>query len=115
MAIIKMNFNKSGKGVEKDQPQKNLIFQFFESIKRNFWGLVKTGFFFFLASIPVAVILGLIYTYFIFPHMGELIMEFSIGANKDNLNLVWVNYYLQFMSIFISVFYIMFGLLSFLI
>ena len=84
-----MDFNKSGKGVEKDQPQKNLIFQFFEAIKRNFWGLVKTGFFFFLA-IPISGI------FWIKSHFLQIVGGMNIPLNiKTERSTLYLPFYLE--------------------
>lgn len=46
------SYYKPGKGVEKDAPQKNAFFRFFELFGRKFWRFIQVNFIFFLVLLP---------------------------------------------------------------
>lgn len=67
------SFYKPGKGVEKDEPQKTGVAQFFELYKRKFWKLMGVNIIYFLMLLPVILfIYAFIYdnTYDIFTSYG---------------------------------------------
>ncbi len=47
------NYEKPGKGVRKDEPQKNRFFLFFELYFRNFWRLFGLNILYVIACIPI--------------------------------------------------------------
>lgn len=56
MALFQKNYDKPGKGVSKNEPEKKGFFRLFELYFRNFWVLVSAEFFFILMSLPVVTI-----------------------------------------------------------
>ena len=46
-------YYKPGKGVEKDAPQKNAFFHFFELYGRKFWRFIEVNFIFMLVLLPI--------------------------------------------------------------
>lgn len=53
---FKLNYDKPGKGVRENEPQKKGIFRFFEIIGLNLKGIVVLNFLFILTSIPIVTI-----------------------------------------------------------
>ena len=47
------SYYKPGKGVEKDAPQKNAFFHFFELYGRKFWRFIEVNFIFLLVMLPI--------------------------------------------------------------
>ena len=82
MGLFSRNWDKPGPGVDKDAPQKNAFFKYFELVGRKFWQLVTQNLFFFLVTLPVTIsVYMLAYTYLIkvFPDFyttvdGELVV-----------------------------------------
>ena len=82
MGLFSRNWDKPGPGVEKDAPQKNAFFKYFELVGRKIWQLVTQNLFFFLVTLPVTItVYMLVYTYLIsvFPDFfttvdGELVV-----------------------------------------
>lgn len=56
MALIKGILEREGKGVEKDQPQKNAFWHFLELYGRKFWKLMQVGLIHMLLSIPTFIV-----------------------------------------------------------
>lgn len=54
------NFNKPGKGIEKNGPQKTRFFLFFELFFRKFWKLILTNFLFVASILPFIAITTII-------------------------------------------------------
>ncbi len=75
MGLFSFNYNKPGKGVEKDAPQKNIFFVFFGALGRNIWNLVKTNFFYAMASIPMMLALAVVFTMFCYPYLEPMIAD----------------------------------------
>ena len=50
------NYEKPGKGVDKDAPQKKRFFLFFELLFRKFWKLIQINVLFLLCCIPIVTI-----------------------------------------------------------
>ena len=46
-------YYKPGKGVEKDAPQKNAFFHFFELYGRKFWRFIEVNFIYLLVLLPI--------------------------------------------------------------
>lgn len=66
MGIFSRNWSRPGPGVDKNAPQKNAFFTYFELLIAKIWGLVTQNFLFFLVTLPVIVYAYMIvYTYFI--------------------------------------------------
>lgn len=53
------SYYKPGKGVEKDAPQKNAFFHFFELYGRKFWRFIEVNFIYLLVLLPI--LLAVIY------------------------------------------------------
>lgn len=64
MGFLQPNFNKPGKGVDENAPQKRSFFRFWELLRRKFGKLVKINLIYALALIPT-FILGLFLAGFI--------------------------------------------------
>lgn len=101
MSIFGFNFNKAGKGIEKGETERNLVFDFFESLKRNFWNLMKANFCWFVSAIPVFILLGLFFSIFVYPHLEGTILELAKSAAVQELDQTVSTYYSQFMILFI--------------
>ncbi len=57
-------WSKPGKGVDKDEPQKNAFFHFWELVGRKFFRLVAFNVFYFICLLPVIVaVYGVFYTW----------------------------------------------------
>ena len=56
MGFLKPNFEKEGKGVSKDTPEKTGFALFVDTLIREFWNLIKLNFLFLLFSIPIITI-----------------------------------------------------------
>ena len=50
------SYYKPGKGVEKDAPQKNAFFHFFELYGRKFWRFIEVNFIYLLVLLPGALL-----------------------------------------------------------
>lgn len=53
MGLFKKNYDKPGKGVSKNEPEKKGFFRFFELYFRNFWILLSAELWYILLSIPL--------------------------------------------------------------
>lgn len=53
MGLFRKNYDKPGKGVSKNEPEKRGFFRFFELYFRSFWKLISAQFWCVLLSIPV--------------------------------------------------------------
>ena len=53
MGLFQKNYDKTGKGVSKNEPEKRGFFRFFELYFRNFWKLISAQFWCVLLSLPV--------------------------------------------------------------
>lgn len=53
MGLFQRNYDKPGKGVSKNEPQKRGFFRFFELYIRNFWKLISAQFWFLLLCLPI--------------------------------------------------------------
>lgn len=56
MRFLKPNFEKEGKGVSKDTPEKTGFALFVDTLIGEFWNLIKLNFLFLLFSIPIITI-----------------------------------------------------------
>lgn len=56
MGFFKPNFEKEGRGISKDTPEKTGLALFLETLVREFWNLIKLNFLFLLFSIPIITI-----------------------------------------------------------
>ena len=52
MGLFQKNYDKPGKGVSKNEPEKRGFFRFFELYFRNFWKLISAQFWCVLLSLP---------------------------------------------------------------
>lgn len=69
------NYNKPGPGVQKNEPPKPRIIQFFEIYRRKFWSLAKLNMLFFLFNIPALLSTTIIFTVFSGAYQNLLIGE----------------------------------------
>ena len=53
MALFKKDYDRPGKGVSKNEPEKKGFFRFFELYFRNFWLLTSAEFWYILLSLPI--------------------------------------------------------------
>ena len=53
MGLFQKNYDKPGKGVSKNEPQKRGFFRFFELYFRSFWKLISAQFWFLLLCLPI--------------------------------------------------------------
>lgn len=53
MRLFQKNYDRPGKGVSKNEPEKKGFFRFFELFFRNFWMLISAQFWFLLLSLPI--------------------------------------------------------------
>ncbi len=95
------NYNKPGKGVEKDAPQKRGFFRFFEFYFRKFWQIMNVVLIYFFASIPTFIItLGASFL------VVSSVSSLNGGAIRSLLELVGdYMYYVVIASFFISAVY----------
>ncbi|MEG1441825.1 MAG: DUF624 domain-containing protein, partial [Oscillospiraceae bacterium] len=60
MGLFSRNWNKPGKGVDPNEPQKRSFFRFFDIFFRKFWHFVKLNLIYAIALIPTFIIVGLL-------------------------------------------------------
>lgn len=108
MAIFGFNFDKAGKGINKGNGEKNILFTYLESFKRNFWNLLQVNILYVISSIPMILILFLLFSMFIYPNIAPLISEYMAGA-AESLKYGDGTYIGIFMVIFISGILLMLG------
>ncbi len=65
MGFFSPNYDKPGKGVDKNERQKKGIFLFFELFFRNFKNIIKAGMLSFLTSIPTLIITSIVVFVFV--------------------------------------------------
>ncbi|MBQ3550546.1 MAG: YesL family protein [Clostridia bacterium] len=53
MGLFQKNYDKPGKGVSKNEPQKRGFFRFFELYFRSFWKLISAQFWYLLLCLPI--------------------------------------------------------------
>ncbi len=53
MGLFQKNYDKPGKGVSKNEPEKRGFFRFFELYIRSFWKLISAQFWCFVLSLPI--------------------------------------------------------------
>lgn len=93
------NFNKPGKGIEKNGPPKTRFFLFFELFFRKFWKLMLTNFLFVASILPFAAITTFL-TY-LFPKSPEvfviavLIPLWTMGPASAGLTKILRNFALE--------------------
>ncbi len=64
MGLFTRDFSKPGKGVEKDEPQKNALFHFFELVGRKFFRLITFNLFYLVCMLPIVIAFyNLLYTW----------------------------------------------------
>lgn len=51
------NYDKPGRGIDKDEPQKRAFFRFFELYFRKFWQIMNTALIYFFAAIPAFILI----------------------------------------------------------
>lgn len=53
MGLFSKNYEKEGKGVSKNEPEKKSFFRFFELYGRSFWKLINANLLYLLISVPI--------------------------------------------------------------
>ena len=76
MGLFTPNYNKPGKGIEKDAPQKRRIWQFFEIIREQYSKLI-------LANI--------LYSLFMLPLMVGIMLCFGIDFSAPSIIVFKIN------------------------
>ena len=102
MAIFKFNYNKEGKGIEKNAPEKNIFFTYFESFTRNFWSLIKTNFLYIVSSIPMILILAVIFTGFIYPNIQPKLTEYIANSGAADTAQTEATYLGVYLMVFVT-------------
>ncbi len=73
------NYNKPGKGVEKDEPQKKGVPRFFELFFRKFWNYVKLNLLYIVTCIPAIIYYIFIVSWLLSDVMAGLASEIDIA------------------------------------
>ena len=102
MAIFKFNYDKEGKGIDKNAPEKNIFYTYFESFIRNFWNLIKVNFIYVAASIPMLLILGAIFAGFVYPNISGQVTEYIAKSGIAEPTQAEATYIGVFMSLFVT-------------
>lgn len=84
MSIFSRRFEKEGKGVEKNAPEKIAFFRFFELYGRSFGKLVTGNLLYNALTIPLLIIAVVIF-FLIFPASG---IETMLSSDRGSLQLV---------------------------
>lgn len=94
-----LNYNKPGKGIDKNGPQKNRFFLFFELFFRKFWKLIITNFLYVASILPFAAITTLLAK--LYPDSPEifliamLIPAFTMGPASAGFTKLLRNFALE--------------------
>lgn len=91
MGIFFNSYNKPGKGIDPDAPQKRSFFRFFDIFFRKFWHFGKTNLLYTLALIPTFIILVML---MIFP-ASTVMGEADQGAELFIVAIILVNLYIS--------------------
>ncbi len=109
MSLLHPNFDKAGKGVSKNENNK-YVYTYFESFFRNFKKLMFANIIYFIASLPVMVIVGAIFIYMIYPQLSDTL---QFLASRVNTNQIFDSlegaYIFQLTFIFSFLFLLLFG------
>ena len=79
MALKIFNPTRTGKGVDKNQPEKKRFFLFFELFFRKFWNICLVNLMFFVTLLPFVIL------YFISVYNG-----FNFGDGIQGIDLIWI-------------------------
>lgn len=90
MGIFFHSYDKPGKGIDPDAPQKRGFFRFFDIFFRKFWHFGKANLLYTAALIPTFIILLLL---MIFPVSGFIGAE-AQGADILVMSIIFVNLYI---------------------
>lgn len=102
MSVFKFNYNKEGKGIEKDAPEKNIFYTFFESFIRNFWNLIKVNFLYVATSVPMLLIAAFLFAGLVYPNMGEALSNLAASSGAEDTLQTEALYVGAFMMVFAS-------------
>lgn len=91
MGIFFNSYNKPGKGIDPDAPQKRSFFRFFDIFFRKFWHFGKTNLLYTLALIPTFIILVMLMIFPVSTVMGEA----DQGAELFIVAIILVNLYIS--------------------
>ncbi len=86
MGFFISSFDKPGKGIDPDAPQKRSFFRFFDIFFRKFWHFVRTNLLYSLALIPTFVIIFLISIFF----LGRVFLNVSSQIAPDDMSTVMI-------------------------
>lgn len=109
MAIFNFNYDKEGKGIEKDAPEKNILFTYFESFIRNFWNLMKINILYVAASIPMLAFFAFLFVGLIYPNMQDVFSAVIAGTVAENATQTESLYLGAFMTTFASMMLLVIG------
>lgn len=109
MSIFKLNYDKPGKGVDKDAPEKNIILTYLGLFKRNIMNLIKLNLMFAAASIPMLILLFFLFTWLIYPHLAPVIHELASAVTDVDAGQAQATYMGIFAGVFIVEMLLMFG------
>lgn len=98
MSFLKPNYNKPGKGVEKDEPQGSAFFRYFKLYFRNFSKMIGYGTIYFFVMLPLIVFATYFTLAVINPELGlrlsDALYEATYGqvveAGKEVMANSWI-------------------------
>lgn len=93
---------KEGKGIEKNAPEKNIFYTYFESFIRNFWNLVKINILYIISSIPMILILAAFFAGIIYPNIQPKLAEYIANSGIEEVTQAEATYTGVFMMLFVT-------------
>lgn len=102
MGLFGRNYNKPGRGVEKDEPEKRALFRFFELYFRKFWQIMNTALLYFFAALPALIVVVA---------LTFLVMSSFTALSGGALKSVWGDayiYLMMYLSFFVGFVYVSF-------
>lgn len=86
MGFLFPTFDKPGKGIDPDAPQKRAFFRFFDIFFRKFWHFVRTNLLYSLALIPTFVIIFCIAMFI----LGQLFANVATQIDPSDMSTVMI-------------------------
>lgn len=93
---------KEGKGIEKNAPEKNIFYTYFESFIRNFWNLVKINILYIISSIPMILILAAFFAGIIYPNIQPKLADYIANSGIEEVTQAEATYTGVFMMLFVT-------------
>lgn len=81
MGFLTPSYDKPGKGIDKDAPQKRSFFRFFDIFFRKFWKLVSVNLLYILTSLPTLILVFLLSGII----SGNILMAENVKALMQNI------------------------------